>query len=99
MISYENCISNANNASRNRLPMRNCISRIPYCEMRARTRMRAPQPAKPQRPPDSTLKNHAGSAPPRQDSSTLDPTYLYPKGSGAHFSTTPLGFPKRLPDK
>ena len=45
------------------------------------------------------IENHAESAPPRQDSLTLDPTYLYSKGSGAHFLTTPLGFPKRLPDK
>ena len=45
--------------------MRNCIHSIPCCEKRARTGMRAPQPAKPQRPPASTLKIMPN--PPRPD--------------------------------
>ena len=45
------------------------------------------------------IKNHAESAPPRHDSSTLGLTYLGSKGSHFHFLRAPLGFPKRLPDK
>ena len=45
------------------------------------------------------VENHAGSTPPLHDSSTLRPTYLGSKGSCAYILRTPLGFPKRLPDK
>ena len=45
------------------------------------------------------IENDTESTPPLHDSSTLRPTYLDSKGSRAHFSTTPLGFRKRLPDK
>ena len=45
------------------------------------------------------IENHIESAPPLHDSSTLDHGYLESKGSCAYILRTPLGFPKRLPDK
>ena len=45
------------------------------------------------------IKNHTDSAPPLHNSSTSRPTQLQSKGSCANFLRTPLGFPKRLPDK
>ena len=45
------------------------------------------------------IKNHTDSAPPLHDSLTLRPTYLASKGSCAYILRTPLGFPKRLPNK
>ena len=43
------------------------------------------------------IKNHAESAPPRRDMSTISHRNLESKGSNAQICRTPPGLPKRLP--